>query len=63
MFINLKDNTDYHTNDVCIGKVIDGFDALQRLVDVSRNQVDNGLPVSIKGATATHLTRTHTGLI
>jgi hypothetical protein len=57
MFINLQDNSDSRKRDVCVGKVIDGFDALQRLVDVSRR--DTRQPVTIQRATATHLTRHH----
>lgn len=55
MFINLQDNTTTRKRDVCVGKVIDGFDALQRLIDTSR--LNNGRrPVTIKKATASHLT-------
>ena len=64
MFINLKDNSEEHKNDACVGKVIDGFDALQRLVDVSRSYTDRKFTVKIKEATASHLTRAQTsGLI
>lgn len=57
LFINLQDNTQYHKHDVCIGKIIDGFDTLQRLTRAARNQQQQDVPVSIKKATASHLTR------
>jgi cyclophilin family peptidyl-prolyl cis-trans isomerase len=57
LFINLQDNTQYHKHDVCIGKIIDGFDTLQRLTRAARNHQQHDVPVSIKKATASHLTR------
>lgn len=57
MFINLQDNSKANKHNVCVGKVIDGFDALQRLVDVSRHNARQ--TVTIKEATASHLTRNH----
>lgn len=54
LFINLQDNTNYHKHDVCVGKIIDGFDALQRLTRTARQE---GSRVSIKKATASHLKR------
>lgn len=59
-FINLQDNTSFSKYNVCVGKVINGFDALQRLVESSRN-VENGVqPVTIISARATHLARRDT---
>ena len=55
MFINLQDNTATRQHDVCVGKVIDGFEALQRLVDTTRKG-NARRPVSIRKATASHLT-------
>jgi cyclophilin family peptidyl-prolyl cis-trans isomerase len=52
LFINLQDNSLYHKHDVCIGKVIDGFDTLQRLTRVARNSM-----VTVKRAAASHLPR------
>ena len=53
LFINLQDNTQYHKHDVCLGKVIDGFNTLQSLTRIIRgNEV-----VKIKKATAAHLTK------
>ena len=53
LFINLQDNTQYHKHDVCLGKVIDGFDTLQRLTRVARGSE----VVTIRKASASHLTR------
>lgn len=58
IFINLKDNSHYHRHEVCVGKVLDGFSVLQRLVEVSRQ--NDGPPIKIKSATASHLTRRET---
>ena len=55
MFINLQDNADVRKHEVCVGKVIDGFDALQRLIDVARS--DTNRPVAIHRASATRLSR------
>jgi cyclophilin family peptidyl-prolyl cis-trans isomerase len=64
MFINLQDNSGYHKHDVCVGKIIDGFDALQRLVSKTRQLEGSGRSVTIKKATAAHLTRSQSaGLI
>ncbi|EEC46589.1 predicted protein [Phaeodactylum tricornutum CCAP 1055/1] len=61
LFVNLKDNSAFHKQDVCVGKIIDGFDALQQLVDLSRSRTNK---ISIAAATASHLTREHTsGLV
>lgn len=58
LFINLKDNTQLHKHDVCIGKIIDGFDTLQRLTRSARAQKPGQQAVvSIKKASASHLTR------
>lgn len=60
MFINLQDNSLAHKHDVCIGKIIDGFDTLQRLTKAVRSQ-GNDKKVVIKKATAAHLTRKEAG--
>jgi len=54
MFINLQDNTETHKRDVCVGKVIDGFEALQRLVSHT-GKAKQKRQVTIKKATAMHL--------
>jgi hypothetical protein len=55
MFINLQDIDEVRKHEVCVGKLIDGFDTLQRLVDVVRSDSDR--PVNIYRATATHMSR------
>ena len=58
MFINLQDNTHHHRHETCVGKVIDGFDALQRLLEVSRNRsYDQKTSIKIKSASAMHVTK------
>jgi hypothetical protein len=57
MYINLQDNKNYHTSEVCVGKVIDGFDALQRLLEVSRSKSYENASIQIKTATAVHVTK------
>ena len=58
MYINLQDNTQYHRHEVCVGKVIEGFDALQKLLEVSRGSGKDGKhpSIRIKSATAMHVT-------
>jgi len=58
MYVNLKDNSNLHKHETCIGKVIEGFDALQRLLEVARNQRDGQKSIiTIKKASATHVTK------
>ena len=59
MYINLQDNTNLHKHETCVGKVIDGFDALQRLLEVARTKRDDGknAPIKVRKATATHVTK------
>ena len=57
MYINLQDNKNYHKSEVCVGKVIDGFDALQRLLEVSRSKSNEKTTIQIKTATAMHVTK------
>jgi cyclophilin family peptidyl-prolyl cis-trans isomerase len=57
MFINLQDNSALRNHDVCVGRVIDGFDALQLLVDVSRKLEGSTKSVAIKSAVGSHMTR------
>lgn len=61
IFVNLKDNTDFHRHEVCVGKILDGFNVLQKLVEVSRRHSEDDAPhIRIKSATASHLTRRET---
>ena len=58
MYVNLQDNTNLHKHETCVGKVIDGFDALQRLLEVARTQHDGQKStISVKRASATHVTK------
>ena len=58
MYVNLQDNTSLHKHETCVGKVVDGFDALQRLLEVARSQRDGAKSViTVKKASATHVTK------
>ena len=54
-YINLQDNGPYHEDDVCIGKVVGGFDNLKRLLGVPTHEETNHLDpaVSIRTVTIT----------
>ena len=58
MFINLADNREERKHETCIGKIFDGFDALQRLlegIDVGTDgQVNTN--VFVKSVSAMHMT-------
>ena len=62
MFINLKNNKEYYKRETSVGKIIDGFDALQKLLEVSRNVnnnekgSDSNHSVRITSASAVHIT-------
>jgi len=70
IYINLQDNSQLHKHETCVGKVIDGFDALQKLLESSRNngnseQQDESLspsPISIRKATAMHYVTKKAGM-
>jgi hypothetical protein len=55
MFINLKDNSSMRKFDVCVGKVIGGFDALQKIIEGANGDAKRS--VKIQRATAVHLSR------
>eukprot|EP00980_Cylindrotheca_fusiformis_P004841 scaffold1034_cov127-Cylindrotheca_fusiformis.AAC.22 len=58
MYFNLQDNVNIHKHEVCVGKVIDGFDSLQHLLEVSRNKkFDDNYSIQIRKATAMHVTK------
>ena len=58
MFINLSDNQEARKHETCIGKIFDGFDALQRLLEgtavAPNGEADTN--VSVKSVSAMHLT-------
>lgn len=57
MYINLQDNTNVHKHETCVGKVIDGFDALQQLLEATRSQRDEAaVPIKVRKASAMHVT-------
>jgi cyclophilin family peptidyl-prolyl cis-trans isomerase len=58
MYINLQDNTNLHKHETCVGKVIDGFDALQRLLEVARSRrYESDAYIPIRRASAVHVTK------
>jgi cyclophilin family peptidyl-prolyl cis-trans isomerase len=66
MFINLQDNNQYYKHETSVGKIIDGFDALQKLLEVSRsvnnsnsNEQDSNSQSSVRilSASAMHITQ------
>ena len=59
-YVNLLDNGPYHTNDVCIGKVVGGFDTLKALLRVPVHKETNHLDpaVSIRSTTVRALPNT-----
>jgi len=62
MYINLQDNSQLNKHETCVGKVIDGFDALQQLLELSRKKgsdenrekSSSSVAISIRKATAMH---------
>lgn len=60
MYINLQDNSNLHKHETCVGKVIDGFDALQRLLEAARGEQDTS--IAIKKATAMHYVTKKAGI-
>jgi hypothetical protein len=55
LFINLQDNSANRKHDVCVGKIVEGFGTLQKLVDSTRRLEGKDKFVSIKVATASRL--------
>ena len=70
MYINLQDNSQLNKHETCVGKVIDGFDALQQLLELSRKNGKDGsqqkasstAPISIRKATAMHYVTKKAGM-
>ena len=56
---NLQDNRDFYKNEACVGTIINGFDVLHRVIrQAQRRAVDQSTPpITIKRASASHLTR------
>ncbi|KAG7354860.1 hypothetical protein IV203_004216 [Nitzschia inconspicua] len=57
LFINLADNREAFRHETCIGKILDGFYALQRLLEATRMQEGKAITnVKVKSVTAMHIT-------
>jgi len=65
MFINLGDNQEERKHETCVGKVFDGFDALQRLLEGTDVTDDGSVKtnVTVKSVNAMHLTHKEFGQI
>jgi uncharacterized protein with PIN domain len=61
-YINLLDNGPYHGGDVCIGKVVGGFDNLKRLLSTPIHQETNHFDpaISIQSVTVTSVPKEET---
>eukprot|EP00429_Kryptoperidinium_foliaceum_P004849 CAMPEP_0176014604 /NCGR_PEP_ID=MMETSP0120_2-20121206/6909_1 /TAXON_ID=160619 /ORGANISM="Kryptoperidinium foliaceum, Strain CCMP 1326" /LENGTH=500 /DNA_ID=CAMNT_0017347551 /DNA_START=249 /DNA_END=1748 /DNA_ORIENTATION=- len=58
MYVNLQDNSNIHKHETCVGKVVDGFDSLKRLLEVARKEEGEAKSVvTVRKATATHVTK------
>jgi len=70
MYINLRDNSQLHKYETCVGKVVDGFDALQKLLELSRNngngdqqdESSSSSAIKIRKATAEHYVTKKAGM-
>lgn len=57
LFINLADNHEAFQHETCIGKILDGFYALQRLLEATRMQDGKAITnVKVRSVTAMHIT-------
>ena len=56
LFLNLHDNAESHDHETCIGRVVGGFDVLQRLILAVRQHPEGGPAVIIRQASAVHVT-------
>lgn len=41
MYINLQDNSKLHKHETCVGKITDGFDVLQKILEAARTKINN----------------------
>jgi len=57
MFVNLADNREEHKHETCVGKIFDGFDTLQRLLEGTEVTAtgDAVTNVKVKSVTAMHM--------
>jgi len=65
MFINLANNQNKRKHETCVGKIFDGFDALQRLLEGTEvtEYGDAVTKVSVKSVSAMHMTHQEFGQI
>lgn len=57
LFVNLADNREAFKHETCIGKILDGFYALQRLLEATSVKEGNAITnVKVKTITAMHIT-------
>mmetsp|Transcript_15384 Transcript_15384/g.35456 ORF Transcript_15384/g.35456 Transcript_15384/m.35456 type:complete len:747 (+) Transcript_15384:181-2421(+) len=58
MFVNLSDNQHLRKHETCVGKIFDGFDSLQRLLEATRltEEGDAVTSVTVNAVTAKHMT-------
>lgn len=58
MFINLSNNREQRKHETCVGKIFDGFDALQRLLERTELTEDGDArtKVTVKSVSAMHMT-------
>lgn len=57
LFVNLQDNSETYKHEVCIGKVVEGFGTLQKLVASTRKLDGSDRPVTIKNAFASRMSK------
>lgn len=60
MYINLQDNSKLHKHETCVGKITDGFDVLQKILEAARTKNNNSngkgdlSSIVVRKATAMH---------
>jgi hypothetical protein len=56
MFLNLQENGEYQKHETCVGKVVDGFHALQKLMEATRLN-GNASSIRVKRMSAMHMSK------
>jgi hypothetical protein len=56
MILNISDNHD--SQDTCIGRIVDGFNTLQRFFKLPTNNDGELTTIKVKRVSATHMTHT-----
>lgn len=67
LFLNLQDNGEYQKHETCVGKILNGYDSLQRLLGATRflGEEDDAAAkpkVRVKRISAMHLTKNEIGM-